>query len=151
MSGEEFWTIFVNSGQILVNVKYLKIKASWSLRSRITGSALKLNFWVKHIHYSGKKTWSNFGANLLHPNCDLSNITGCPIRLWLFHAKLSYYLLQYLLKLNIYYSHFLFLFLRMCGLKKFLMRFIFNFKSHDEIRINAKINHKIRILFWGLC
>ncbi len=34
--------------------------ASWSLRSRITGSRLKLNFWVKHINYSGKKTWSKF-------------------------------------------------------------------------------------------
>ena len=78
-------------------------------------SEAKLDWIVEHIRlvlrgyfYSGKKTWSNFGANLLHPNCDLSNITGCPIRLWLFHAKLSYYLLQYLLKLDIYYSHFLF-------------------------------------------
>ena len=131
------------------NFLYGTVRASWSLRSRITGSALKLNFWVQHINYSEKKTWSNFGANLLHPNCDLSNITGCPIRLWLFHAKLSYYLLQQLLKLKIYYSHFLFNF-SVC-VKKFLMRFIFNFKSHDEIRINAKINLKIRILFWGLC
>ena len=55
--------------------------ASWSLRSRITGSAPKLNFWVQNINFPWKKTWSNFGANLLHPNCDLSNITGCPIRL----------------------------------------------------------------------
>ena len=51
-------------------------RASWSLRSRITGSGLKLNFWVQHINYLGKKTWMIFGANLLHPNSDLSNITG---------------------------------------------------------------------------
>jgi hypothetical protein len=45
--------------------------ASWSLRSRITGSALKLNLQCQNWKFSGKKSWSIFGANLLHPNFDL--------------------------------------------------------------------------------
>ena len=82
------WNLWVEKNQkkiTRINRKY-KIKkfdlsVGWSLRSRITGSRLKLNFWVQHINYSGKKTWSIFGANLLHPNFYLSNITGWPFRL----------------------------------------------------------------------
>ena len=78
--------------------------ASWSFRSRITGSALKLNLQCQNWNFFGKKTWSIFEANLLHLNFVLSNIPGCPFWLWLFHAKLSYYLLQQLLKFKIYYA-----------------------------------------------
>jgi hypothetical protein len=46
------------------NYKYLKKKkhilASWSFRSRITGSALKLNFQGYNLKLLEKKTWSIF-------------------------------------------------------------------------------------------
>ena len=45
--------------------------ASWSFKSRITGSRLKLNLQGHNLKLIGKKTWSIFGANLLHPNSDL--------------------------------------------------------------------------------
>ena len=77
---------------------------------------------LQNINYSGKKTWSNFVANLLHPNCDLSNITWCPIRLLLFNAKLSNYLLQHLLKIkNLIFTFFILTLLRRTykqGIKK---------------------------------
>ncbi len=83
-----------------IRVQYRNVVwlASWSLRSRITGSALKLNLQCQNWKLFGKKTWNIFGANLLHPNFGLSNITGCFFWLWLFHAKLGYYLLQHFFK-----------------------------------------------------
>ena len=64
------------------------LMASWSLRSKITGSALKLNWQCQNLNFFLKKTWSIFGANLLHLNLVLSNIPGCPFWLWLFHENL---------------------------------------------------------------
>ena len=88
---------------------------------------------------------------MLHPNFDLSEITGFPFWLWLFHAKFSYYLLQQLLKFLIYYSNlkkkfkfkFKFLILispyvRTQKIKKKLIFLPYNFKSHVEIRINEQ-------------
>jgi hypothetical protein len=72
----------------------------------------KLKFKIKNHRITTKTefldpTHKLFGKkNLLHPNFYLLNITGRPLRFRPFHAKLSYYLLQPLLKLKIYYSHF---------------------------------------------
>ena len=108
-----------------------------SLRSRTTGSALNLKFGVQNLNYSGKKIWSIFGENLLHPNCDLSNITECPFWLWLFYEKFSYYLFQQLI--------FDFNFSERVDSKIFnKIHFLLghSFKSLDGIYINEKINYK---------
>ena len=97
----------------------------------ITGSALNLNFGVQNLNYSGK-TYSIFGANLRHPNCDLPNITGCPIQLWVFYAKFGYYLLQQLLKLKMYYFNF-----SACVVSK-----IFN-------KIHFLIPHIFKLTWWN--
>ena len=95
----------------------------------------KMKFKVKDhristkIEFSGLKVYfirkKNLGANLLHPNFDLSNITGCPFWFWLFYAKLSYYLLKQLLKLK----HLLFTFLIFISpyvwTQIFLIKFVF--------------------------
>ena len=88
---------------------------------------------VSFIKLFGKKTWSNFGGNLFNRNCDVSNITGCPI--WLFHAKLGYYLFQQLLKLKICYFNFsVYVYSGIFSKIHFLM--LHNFKSLDEIQID---------------
>ncbi len=127
----------------------LLLSASWSLRPRITGSRLKLNFWIQHINYSGKKTWSNFVANLHHPNFYLSNITGWPFKFRPFYAKLSYYLLQPLLKLKIYYSHFWILISPYVWAQEFLMKFTFHF--HEIQRILACFSHLVRVVAFMSC
>ena len=71
--------------------------------------------------------WTNFGANLLlHQNCDISHITGCPFWFWLFYAKLNYYLLQLLLKLKHLLFKFLILISPYVRTQRFLIKFIFN-------------------------
>ena len=74
----------------------MKNLASCNIRSRITGSALKLNLQGKNFKSFEIKTLEAFfGANF-----DLLNTNGCVFWLSVFHAKVDYYLLQQLLKIK---------------------------------------------------
>ena len=54
----------------------------------------KTEFLGPQLILFGKKDWSNFGANLLHPNFDFPYTTGSGFRFRLLLAKLTYYFLQ---------------------------------------------------------
>ena len=98
--------------QLRSNFQTPNTKASWSLRSRTTRSALKLNFQAKNPeHFWSKFAPPEFRLIEYHRVSNLVMAASCKT-----------YLLTQLLKFKIYYPNIGFLFFRMCGLKDFLIK-----------------------------